>query len=178
MNSYLISSVIKFGLYFLFYSKLYYYFILNNYILKLCSFLFLDINSRYRLLADITAVDFLSKLLRFIIIHNFISMEYNVRLLLFSNIKELDKIDSIIILYPSANWYEREVWDLFGIIFLNHFDLRRILTDYGFIGYPMRKDFPLSGFKELYYDFSIENILYRHIKLTQSYRLFQRKITK
>jgi NADH:ubiquinone oxidoreductase subunit C len=176
MNKYLINTITKFSLYFLFKSNSNYYYILNNFLLQLFSFLYLDINSRYKLLADITAIDFLSKLLRFIVIYNLLSIENNIRLLVLVNIKELEKLYSIISLHPAANWYEREVWDLFGIIFVNHYDLRRILTDYGFIGYPMRKDFPLSGFKEVYYDFSIENILYRHIKLTQNYRLFQKKV--
>lgn len=152
------------------------YIVDKNKILKILSFFFLDINNRYKLLSDVTSVDFLFKVLRFVVVYNLLSINYHLRVLVFIYLKELDKIESVVSLYPCANWYEREVWDLFGIIFLNHGDLRRILTDYGFLGFPLRKDFPLSGFKEIYFDFSVESLLYRKIKLSQAYRIFKLNI--
>ena len=92
-------------------------------------------------------------LIRFNLIYILLSIEFNSRIILTtSDIEEDESIDSITTLFPSANWYEREVWDLFGISFINHPDLRRILTDYGFSGFPLRKDFPLSGNVEVRYD--------------------------
>ena len=83
-----------------------------------------------------------------------------------------ESVESVSSIYPCANWYEREIWDLFGISFKNHPDLRRILTDYGFNGFPLRKDFPLTGNVEVRYDFALKKVIYEPVKLTQSFRSF------
>jgi NADH/F420H2 dehydrogenase subunit C len=143
------------------------------YFLNVLSYLYLDINNTYKLLTDITAVDFLSKKLRFNVVYNLLSIMYHSRILINIFLRELDKLKSIVNIYPCANWYEREIWDLYGIIFMEHGDLRRILTDYGFVGFPLRKDYPLSGYNESYYDYLIESIGYRDIKLTQQFRVLK-----
>ena len=127
---------------------------------------------RYSQLIDITAVDYPENEDRFEMVYIFLSITNNSRLLVKFKINENNIIDSLTALFPSANWYEREIWDLFGISFKNHPDLRRILTDYGFNGYPLRKDFPLSGNVEVRYDFSSKKVVYEPVKLTQSYRSF------
>ena len=101
---------------------------------------------------DLTAVDYPNKKNRFEMIYILLSVEFNFRIIIKFCINEDESVDSITNLFPAANWYEREVWDLFGIAFNNHPDLRRLLTDYGFIGHPLRKDFPLSGNDEVKYD--------------------------
>ncbi len=101
---------------------------------------------------DLTAVDYPNKKNRFEMVYILLSVEFNFRIIIKFFINENESVDSITNLFPAANWYEREVWDLFGIAFNNHPDLRRLLTDYGFIGHPLRKDFPLSGNVEVKYD--------------------------
>ena len=86
---------------------------------------------------------------------------------------EIQTIDSIMNIYKVANWFEREIWDMFGIFFRNHTDLRRILTDYGFEGYPLRKDFPLTGFLEVYYNELKKRVVYKSVNLSQQYRVFE-----
>ena len=121
---------------------------------------------------DLTAVDYPNKKNRFEMIYILLSVEFNFRIIIKFFINENENIDSITNLFPAANWYEREVWDLFGIAFNNHPDLRRLLTDYGFIGHPLRKDFPLSGNVEVKYDLNEKKVVYEPIKLTQSFREF------
>ncbi len=123
-------------------------------------------------LIDLTAVDYPDSLSRFKLIYIFLSIDYNARIILNTFISEDEPLDSITSLFPCANWYEREVWDLFGISFKNHPDLRRILTDYGFNGFPLRKDFPLSGNVEVRYDISSKKVIYEPVKLTQDFRDF------
>ena len=123
-------------------------------------------------LIDLTAVDYPDISSRFNMIYIFLSIENNARIILNTFISEDEAIDSITSLYPCANWYEREVWDLFGISFKNHPDLRRILTDYGFNGFPLRKDFPLSGNIEVRYDMTSKKVIYEPVKLTQNFRDF------
>ena len=123
-------------------------------------------------LIDLTAVDYPDSLSRFNLIYIFLSIDYNARIILNTFISEDESVDSITSLFPCANWYEREVWDLFGISFKNHPDLRRILTDYGFSGFPLRKDFPLSGNVEVRYDISSKKVIYEPVKLTQDFRDF------
>ncbi len=127
---------------------------------------------KYTQLIDITAVDYPENEDRFEMVYIFLSITNNSRLLVKFKVHENHTIDSLTALFPAANWYEREIWDLFGISFKNHPDLRRILTDYGFNGYPLRKDFPLSGNVEVRYDFSSKKVVYEPVKLTQSFRSF------
>ena len=127
---------------------------------------------RFNQFIDLTAVDYPNKKNRFEMIYILLSVEFNYRLIIKFFINENESVDSVTNLFPAANWYEREVWDLFGIAFNNHPDLRRLLTDYGFIGHPLRKDFPLSGNVEVKYDLNEKKVVYEPIKLTQSFREF------
>nr|YP_010507947.1 NADH dehydrogenase subunit 9 [Phytophthora humicola]AEP43340.1 NADH dehydrogenase subunit 9 [Phytophthora humicola]AEP43342.1 NADH dehydrogenase subunit 9 [Phytophthora humicola]UXG56293.1 NADH dehydrogenase subunit 9 [Phytophthora humicola] len=130
-------------------------------------------NSQFKILSEICAVDYINKKKRFEIIYNLLSIRFNSRLKVKITINELQPVDSIINIYKAANWCEREVWDMFGIFFSNHPDLRRILTDYGFEGHPLRKDFPLSGFLEVFYNELKKRVVYEPINLSQQYRLFE-----
>ena len=128
---------------------------------------------RFNQFIDLTAVDYPNKKNRFEMIYILLSVEFNYRIIIKFFINENESVDSVTNLFPAANWYEREVWDLFGIAFNNHPDLRRLLTDYGFIGHPLRKDFPLSGNVEVKYDLNEKKVVYEPIKLTQSFREFE-----
>jgi len=123
-------------------------------------------------LIDITAIDYPSREKRFELIYIFLSMTKNKRIVLRTSIEENDNLDSIINIYKASDWYERECYDLFGINFNNHPDLRRIMTDYNFEGHPLRKDFPLTGHTEVRYDDVEKKVLYEPVKLTQEYRDF------
>ena len=123
-------------------------------------------------LIDITAIDYLSRELRFDVVYLIISLTLNQRILVKTSINEDDKIESISSIHKSANWYERECYDLFGINFINHPDLRRIMTDYNFEGHPLRKDFPLTGHNEVRYDDLEKKVVYEKVKLSQEYRNF------
>jgi len=119
---------------------------------------------------DIIAYDQPGKVHRFTIIYYILSLTYNSRLQLITQTNELKGLDSIVMLYSSANWSEREVYDMYGIIFLYHPDLRRILTDYGFMNFPLRKDFPLTGYYELVYSDYSKMTEYRTVELSQDFR--------
>ena len=123
-------------------------------------------------LIDITAIDYPSRDLRFDIIYILISLTLNQRIIIKLPLNENDNLDSISSIYKSANWYERECYDLFGIKFINHPDLRRIMTDYNFEGHPLRKDFPLTGHNEVSYSEKEKKIVYEKVKLSQEYRNF------
>ena len=123
-------------------------------------------------LIDITAVDYPSKEKRFEMIYILLSMKKNKRIILKTFIGENEELDSIFEVFKSSNWYERECYDLFGINFNNHPDLRRIMTDYNFEGHPLRKDFPLTGHTEVRYDDLEKKVVYEPVKLTQEYRDF------
>jgi NADH dehydrogenase (ubiquinone) Fe-S protein 3 len=99
-------------------------------------------------------------------------IQYNSRIRVQTSVDEITPICSAVSIFPSAGWWEREVWDMFGVYFSNHFDLRRILTDYGFEGHPLRKDFPLSGYVEVRYDDSEKRVVYEPIEMTQEFRYF------
>ena len=126
----------------------------------------------FNTLIDITAVDFPAKEKRFDVIYHFLSMTENKRCRLTISINDLEKLPSITSIFECANWFEREIFDLFGVKFTSHPDLRRILTDYGFKGYPLRKDFPTSGFLEVRYDEVEKRVIYEPTTLTQGYRDF------
>ena len=145
----------------------------KNKLIPILFFLKNHTNSQFKLLSEICAVDYINKEKRFEIIYNLLSIRFNSRLRVKILINELQPVNSIISIYKSANWSEREVWDMFGIFFLNHPDLRRILTDYGFEGHPLRKDFPLSGFLEVFYNELKKRVVYEPINLSQQYRLFE-----
>ena len=129
----------------------------------------------YKQLIDISVVDSIDKKFRFEVFFQFLSMSYNQRLTVTTSVLENIPLESLTKLYPSANWYEREAWDMFGIFFSNHPDLRRMLTDYGFKGHPLRKDFPLSGYVELKFDDFTKRIVYEKVSLAQEYRVFDLK---
>ena len=136
--------------------------------------LFLKTNDKckFKQLIDITAVDYPSKQKRFKIVYLLLSHENNLRVVIKTNIDEKEKVPSLTKIFPSANWMEREIFDMYGISFNEHPDLRRILTDYGFEGYPLRKDFPLTGHTEVRYSESKKKVIYETVKLDQEYREF------
>ena len=127
---------------------------------------------RFKQLIDITAVDYPEREKRFKLVYLLLSHENNLRILININIDEKTHVPSITKIFPSANWMEREVFDMYGISFKNHPDLRRILTDYGFKGYPLRKDFPLTGHTEVRYSEEHKKVIYEPVKLDQEYRHF------
>ena len=138
----------------------------------LVEFLKTDSNCKFSSLVDITAVDYPERGKRFDVVYHFLSMYRNQRIRLRVSIREDDMVPSITDVHPSANWFEREVFDMFGILFSGHPDLRRILTDYGFRGYPLRKDFPTTGYTEVRYDEAEKRVVYEPVNLVQEYRQF------
>ncbi len=135
---------------------------------------FLKSNSRCRFstLVDITGVDHPSRPARFDVVYHFLSMYQNHRIRVKCAVREEETLASIVDVHASANWFEREVYDMFGILFTGHPDLRRILTDYGFRGYPLRKDFPTTGYTEVRYDEAQKRVVYEPVSLVQEYRQF------
>jgi NADH:ubiquinone oxidoreductase subunit C len=125
-----------------------------------------------KVLTDVTAVDFLSNTNRFELSYFLISVRFNVRFVVRVRASSFQFIPSVIELFSSAGWLEREIWDLFGVYFSGHFDLRRILTDYGFKGHPFRKDFPLNGYYELRYDDIFKTVVSEPVEFIQEFRLF------
>tara|TARA_B100001121_G_C18467759_1_gene516417 strand:- start:187 stop:753 length:567 start_codon:yes stop_codon:yes gene_type:complete len=123
-------------------------------------------------LIDIAAVDFPNEEKRFLVVYNLLSISRNLRIKVKTRISEETAIPSITEIFPSADWYEREIWDLFGIKISGHHDLRRILTEYDFEGHPLRKDFPLTGFVQFRYDDEMSRIITEPVKLEQEYRNF------
>ncbi len=141
-------------------------------VVAFAEFLKADITCRFSTLVDITAVDHPGRDARFEVVYHFLSMHRNQRIRTRCGLREDDMIASITGVFPSANWFEREVYDMFGIMFTGHPDLRRILTDYGFTGHPLRKDFPTTGYTEVRYDDALKRVVYEPVKLTQEYRQF------
>ena len=129
-------------------------------------------NTKFRQLVDITAVDYPENDKRFNLVYLFLSHEFNTRIIIQSSINENEVVPTITKIYPAANWMEREVFDMYGINFKDHPDLRRILTDYGFEGFPLRKDFPLTGHNEVRYSEDEKKVIYEPVKLEQNYRNF------
>jgi NADH dehydrogenase (ubiquinone) Fe-S protein 3 len=148
-------------------------FVINpEYLIPFFSFLKDHTNTQFKMLMDVTAVDFPSREKRFEVVYNLLSVQYNSRIRIKACVDEITPISSLVEVYSSANWWERECWDMFGIFFSNHPDLRRILTDYGFQGHPLRKDFPLSGYVEVRYDDSEKRVITEPIEMTQEFRYF------
>lgn len=141
-------------------------------IVDFVTFLREDGACRFSTLVDITAVDYPGREKRFDTVYHFLSMYQNHRIRIRAAIAEEQVIPSITSVHPSANWFEREIFDMFGVLFSNHPDLRRILTDYGFRGHPLRKDFPTTGYVELRYDESQKRVVYEPVNLVQEYRQF------
>jgi NADH-quinone oxidoreductase subunit C len=131
-----------------------------------------DASCRFSTLVDITAIDHPERAERFDVVYHFLSMYQNHRIRVKLAIRETDMVASIHGIHPSANWFEREVFDMFGILFSGHPDLRRILTDYGFRGHPLRKDFPTTGYTEVRYDEAQKRVVYEPVSLVQEYRQF------
>lgn len=129
-------------------------------------------NFKYDQLIDLTAIDYPAREKRFDLVYILLSMTENKRIVVKTSLSDGQSIDSITSIHKAANWYERECYDLFGTIFLNHPDLRRIMTDYNFEGHPLRKDFPLTGHTEVRYDDLEKKVIYEPVKLTQEYRNF------
>ena len=129
-------------------------------------------NTKFKQLIDITAVDYPENSQRFKVVYLFLSHEFNQRIILSYLINENEVIPSLTTIYPAANWMEREVFDMYGVKFKDHPDLRRILTDYGFEGHPLRKDFPLTGHTEVRYSEEKKKVISEPVKLEQNYRNF------
>jgi NADH/F420H2 dehydrogenase subunit C len=142
----------------------------KKYILQVISFLKNHSNCLYQCLCDLSGTDFFIKQNRIEVAYQLLSVSYSDRIIVKVNISTKDKIISITKIYPAANWFEREVFDLFGVFFKNHPDLRRILTDYGFEGNPLKKDFPLVGYTEVRFDFIKKRVICDYIDITQEFR--------
>jgi NADH-quinone oxidoreductase subunit C len=141
-------------------------------LLDVVTFLKTNNDTKFRQLIDITAADYPEKPQRFKMIYLFLSHQFNQRIILSFFINENEIIPSLIKIFPSANWMEREVFDMYGVKFKDHPDLRRILTDYQFEGFPLRKDFPLTGHNEVRYSEEEKKVIYEPVKLEQNYRNF------
>jgi len=141
-------------------------------LLEVVTFLKTNSDTKFRQLIDITAVDYPEKSQRFKMLYLFLSHQFNQRIVLSFFINENELVSSLIKIFPAANWMEREVFDMYGIKFKDHPDLRRILTDYQFEGFPLRKDFPLTGHKEVRYSEDEKKVIYEPVKLEQNYRNF------
>lgn len=131
-----------------------------------------DPGCKFSTLVDITAVDWPERAERFDVVYHLLSMYTNARIRVKAAVAEGAMVPTLTEVHPTANWFEREVFDMFGIIFAGHPDMRRILTDYGFRGYPLRKDFPTTGYTEVRYDEAEKRVVYEPVKLTQDYRQF------
>ena len=131
-----------------------------------------DPTCRFTTLIDITAIDWPGRERRFDMVYHFLSMHVNQRVRVKAEVREDELVPSIVEQFPNADWYEREVFDMYGILFSGHPDLRRILTDYGFRGHPLRKDFPTTGYVELRYSEEAKRVVYEPVKLTQEFRQF------
>ena len=141
-------------------------------LIDVVTFLKTNIDTKFRQLVDITAVDFPEKVERFKMVYLFLTHQFNQRIVLSFFIKENEQVKSLNKIFPSSNWMEREVFDMYGVNFKDHPDLRRILTDYGFEGHPLRKDFPLTGHTEVRYSESQKKVINEPVKLEQNYRNF------
>ena len=144
----------------------------NEDLLDVILFLKTNKDTKFKQLIDITTVDYPENSKRFKMVYLFLSHQFNQRIIISSLINEKEVVPSLTKIFPSANWMEREVFDMYGVKFKDHPDLRRILTDYGFEGYPLRKDFPLTGHNEVRYSEDEKKVIYEPVKLEQNYRNF------
>ena len=143
-----------------------------NSIVEFTAFLKNDRSMQFSTLVDITAVDYPTREKRFDVVYHLLSMYRNHRVRVRIEVREDDMVPSLTGVYPASNWFEREVFDMYGLLFSGHPDLRRILTDYGFRGYPLRKDFPTTGYTEVRYDDKEKRVVYEPVSLVQEYRQF------
>jgi NADH/F420H2 dehydrogenase subunit C len=143
-----------------------------DYIVPLSRFLRDHVNTQFKCLIDITAVDFPERAARFEVVYHLLSPRWNNRIRVKVCCDEVTAVPSITPVYPAADWFERETWDMFGVFFSGHPDLRRILTDYGFQGHPLRKDFPITGYTEVRYDYSKKRVVSEPLELSQEFRYF------
>ncbi|KAG2492493.1 hypothetical protein HYH03_009158 [Edaphochlamys debaryana] len=141
-------------------------------LVPLCIFLRDHTNLNFKTLLDITAVDFPERAARFEVVYHILSPRWNNRLRIKVCVDEVTAVPTVSNIWKTSNWFERETWDMFGIFFSGHPDLRRILTDYGFTGHPLRKDFPLSGYTEVRYDYTKKRVVSEPLELTQEFRYF------
>ena len=141
-------------------------------IVRVLSFLRDDVNCRFKQLVDVCGVDYPEREPRFEVVYNLLSLTNNNRIRVKVQTDEDTPVPTVTGVFSAANWWEREAWDMYGIYFSDHPDLRRILTDYGFEGHPLRKDFPLTGYKEIRYDDELKRVVYEPVKLTQEFRSF------
>ncbi len=141
-------------------------------LLKIMRFLRDDSQCLFKILVDVCGVDYPERPKRFDVVYNLLSVSHNQRIRVKVRVGEDEPVPSVASLFPTANWFERETWDLYGVFFTQHPDLRRILTDYGFEGHPLRKDFPLTGYVEVRYDDEQKRVVYEPVKLTQEFRSF------
>ena len=143
-----------------------------RHLLFVLTFLKKHFSFRFSLLSYIAGVDLMNLNYRFCVVYDLLSLKYNFRVRIKLFLSEITPVFSCVNIFINANWWEREIWDMFGIYFEEHPDLRRILTDYGFEGYPLRKDFPLSGYLELFYNENKKQIVVESLELTQDFRFF------
>ena len=141
-------------------------------LIKVILFLKINTNTKFKQLVDITAVDYPENQKRFKMVYLLLSHENNKRIIVNFDIKDKEIVSSLTSIFPSSNWMEREVFDMYGVEFKDHPDLRRILTDYNFEGHPLRKDFPLTGHNEVRYSHETKKVIYEPVKLEQNYRNF------
>jgi NADH-quinone oxidoreductase subunit C len=141
-------------------------------IVKIATFLRDDERCQFLSLLDVTAIDWPGRERRFDVVYHLLSPKQNLRIRVKLEIDEKTPVASIIDVFPGANWFERETYDLYGVVFTGHPDMRRLLTDYGFEGHPLRKDFPLTGFVEVRYDDEQKRVVYEKVSLTQEFRNF------
>ncbi|MCF8468061.1 MAG: NADH-quinone oxidoreductase subunit C [Sneathiella sp.] len=131
-----------------------------------------DSNCKFEVLCDVCGVDYPTREKRFDVVYNLLSLRHNQRVIVKTETDARTPVPSVVSLFPTANWFEREAWDMYGIMFSGHPDLRRMLTDYGFEGHPLRKDFPLTGYVELRYSEDEKRVVYEPVNLTQEFRKF------
>jgi NADH-quinone oxidoreductase subunit C len=141
-------------------------------LLSTLKFLRDDAQCHFNILMDVTAADYPERVERFDVVYNLLSLSHNQRIRIKVTTDEESPVPSAVSLFSAAGWFEREVWDMFGIFFDGHPDLRRMLTDYGFEGHPLRKDFPLTGYVEVRYDDEQKRVVYEPVRLTQDFRNF------